>query len=137
MIEAKAALLDIGFGENDWRAFSNQFLSSVTIRPLSNVNNTNNRSDVHAPKRLLASDSWRILGDIINAITAKSIQDKYKINQKLHWLLQSLPMMWHYLWIPMLSLVREQWHAFGVDKGDISILGFLRRFRSFSQADIG
>jgi hypothetical protein len=50
----------------------------VPIRPLSNVNNTNNRSDVHAPKRLLASDSWRILGDIINAITAKSIQDKPK-----------------------------------------------------------
>ena len=78
MIEPKAALLDIGLGENDSRAFWNEFLSSVPIRPPSNVNNTNNRSAVHAPKRLLASDSWRILGDVIDAITAKSIQDEPK-----------------------------------------------------------
>ena len=89
MIEAKATQLDQGtleaiyghgadLGENEARTLWNELLAPLPIRPPSNVNNTNNRDAVHAPKRLLASDSWRIFGDLINAITAESVQDKSK-----------------------------------------------------------
>ena len=47
-------------------------LSIVKIRPPSNMSNTKNRDLVHVPKRLLASDSWRIFGDLIDAIVLES-----------------------------------------------------------------
>ena len=47
-------------------------LPSVTIRPPSNMNNTKNRDAIHVPKRLLASDSWRTFGDMVDAIILES-----------------------------------------------------------------
>jgi len=53
---------------NDW----DKMLQLVPIQPPSNVNNTKNRSKVHVPKRLLACDSWRIFGDLIESIIKES-----------------------------------------------------------------
>lgn len=54
--------------ESDW----NELLPRVYIRAPSNMNNTKNRSSVHAPKRLLAADSWRILGDLVEGTVNQS-----------------------------------------------------------------
>jgi len=76
-IEAKAKTLGhweaaSGSGNDESRTPWNELLIPVPIRPPSNMNNTNDRSVVHAPKRLIASDSWRNFGDLVNAITVES-----------------------------------------------------------------
>jgi hypothetical protein len=53
---------------SDW----NELLPTVYIRAPSNMNNTKNRNSVRAPKRLLAADSWRILGDLVEVTVNQS-----------------------------------------------------------------
>jgi len=53
---------------SDW----NELLPPVYIRAPSNIGNTKNRNAVHAPKRLLAVDSWRILGDLVEGSVNQS-----------------------------------------------------------------
>lgn len=55
---------------DDWT----DLLSSVSVRAPSNMYNTKNRDAVHVPKRLLASDSWRMFGDMMDSIVKKQQQ---------------------------------------------------------------
>ena len=64
-----------GSDNDESRTSWDELLIPVPIRPPSNMNNTNDRSVVHAPKRLMASDSWRNFGDLVNAITVESSND--------------------------------------------------------------
>ncbi len=52
---------DDGGSDDLW---SEDLIPLIPIQPPSNVNNTVNRKVVHVPKRLMACDSWRILGDL-------------------------------------------------------------------------
>ena len=56
----------------DFGNLCKELLSPIPIRLPVNMGNTSNRSVVHVPKRLLASDSWRILGDLVNSILLES-----------------------------------------------------------------
>jgi hypothetical protein len=81
-IEAKAMHLSLEdiqssstFGGDMNQDFGNlckELLSPIPIRPPVNMGNTSNRSVVHVPKRLLASDSWRLFGDLVDSILLES-----------------------------------------------------------------
>jgi hypothetical protein len=79
-VEARVKTLEhreaaYGSDNDESRTSWDELLVPVPIRPPSNMNNTNDRSVVHAPKRLMASDSWRNFGDLVNAITVESSND--------------------------------------------------------------
>jgi hypothetical protein len=69
IIEAKATQMPVGGNnqhcfelcEDDKR---DNLISLLNIKPPSNVGNTKNRTVVHVPRRLLASDSWRTFGNL-------------------------------------------------------------------------
>ena len=63
----------------DFEHLWKEVLSTIPIRPPVNLGNKNNRSAVHVPKRLLASDSWRIFGDLVDSMideSTKSVKNK-------------------------------------------------------------
>lgn len=43
-------------------------LQPVPIRPPVNAKNVQNRKAVHVPKRMLAHDSWKLFGDLVEAV---------------------------------------------------------------------
>ena len=43
---------------------SNSIIPLIHIKPPSNVGNVKNRNAVHVPKKLMACDSWRLVGDL-------------------------------------------------------------------------
>ena len=65
VIDIRAAHLPIindGYCDNN--IWSEKLIPLLAIKPPSNVGNTKNRNVVHVPKRLLACDSWRMIGDL-------------------------------------------------------------------------
>jgi hypothetical protein len=64
-IETRAAhlpVMDDRYCKDDF--WSESSIPLISIKPPSNVGNIKNRNVVHVPKRLLACDSWRTIGDL-------------------------------------------------------------------------
>jgi len=64
VIESKVITSPKDDDDSSEQFWKESLLPLICIKPPSNIGNTMNRNVIHVPRRLLASDSWRIFGDL-------------------------------------------------------------------------